>query len=437
MARGVEYMGFMDRFRSPAPPVQREVKVALGTSSATGAFFRTGQLGAITPSGALGLYEKSTAVSVPINMIVDSFKSVVPILLINGSMVDQHPLLELLQNPSPYFTRSQLFEVMGKDYLITGNTYLAGLGSPSRPPLELQPISPRSVQVVPGQGGLPRQYTVGGDSMGGAYERIDTTDGVAFVRGPAADMKQIRMYSTKSNSLLEGQSKLLAATQEARQHILGGQHNVSLLENGGRLSLVFHFAADMDDQTFEDAKQRIYAQFGGPTNVGKIGVTAGGADTMQIKEFGVNAKDMDFANLQNMAKQAVALQYRVPLPLVTTEASTFNNYTEAKLALYDDAVIPLTMDIFGGLADWLFPRFKLNRSRDLLMFDHGKVTTLAMRRNSEMKIRRDIDVETDNELRDLMSLEPYPEGDIHFKPANLVPAGTEPILPAPPTGDEL
>jgi len=431
-------MGFMDRFRpNSGNTPRREVKVALGTSSATGAFFRTGSLGAISPAGALGLYEKSTAVSVPINMVVDSFKSVEPILLINGKLIDQHPLLELLQNPSPYFTRSQFFEVVGKDYLITGNTYIAGLGSPARPPLELQPISPRSVQVAQGAGGLPAQYTVGGDSMGGAYVRQDTTDGVAFVRGPAADMKQIRMYSTKGNSLLEGQSKLLAATQEARQHILGGQHNVSLLENGGRLSLVFHFAADMDDQTFEDAKQRIYQQFGGTQNAGNIGVTAGGNDTIQIKEFGVNAKDMDFANLQNMAKQAVALQYRIPLPLVTMEASTFNNYTEAKLALYDDAVIPLTKDIFDGLADWLFPRFRLNRSKDVLTFDHGKVTTLAMRRNSEMKLRRDIDVETDNEIRELMSLEPYPEGDIHFKPANLVPAGTEPLAPAGPGPDEL
>ncbi|MCH8302544.1 MAG: hypothetical protein IH912_07300, partial [Proteobacteria bacterium] len=45
------------------------------------------------------------------------------------------------------------------------------------------------------------------------------------------------------------------------------------------------------------------------------GVTAGGA--LDIKELGVNNKDMDFANLQDMARTAVALQYKFPLPLLS------------------------------------------------------------------------------------------------------------------------
>ncbi len=368
----------------------------------------------MTPSGALTLYEKSTAVSVPINMVVDSFKTVDPILTIRGERVSEHPLLELLQNPSPYFTRIQLFDVLGKDYLITGNAYIAGLGNPNNPPLELQPVSPRNVQITRGQGGLPSQYLVGGDSLTGAFDREDTKYGVNFVKFPSSDMKQIRMYSTKGNSLLEGQSKLLSACREARQHILGSEHNVSLLESGGRLSLVFHFGADMDEQTFEDARQRILSQYGGSSKAGTIGVTVGGSDTMDIKEFGINAKDMDFANLQQMAKQAVALQYQVPLALVTMEASTFNNYTEAKLALYDNAVIPLVMEIMGGLSDWLLPKYGLNPATDILTFDQDKITALQGRRNREMKIRKDIDVETNNEIRALMSLDPYDGGDEHI-----------------------
>jgi len=317
---------------------------------------------------------------------------------------------------------------MGKDYLITGNSYMVGLGSISQPPLELQPISPRNVQVNPGSSGLPIQYTVGGDSLMGAYERIDTPTGVAFVRGPVAEMKQIRAYSTRNNSLLEGQSKLLAASKEAQQHILGSAHNISILEHGGRLSLVFHFNADMDDQTFEDAKRRINEQYGGANKAGTIGISAGDG-VMDIKEFGVNSKDMDFANLQAIAKQAVALQFRVPLPLVTSDASTFNNYSEAKLALYDDAVIPLIGDVFGGLSDWLLPKYGLDPAQFEITYDLDQITALQMRRNREMKVRRDIDVESDNEIRALMSLEPYKGGDDHLKGAALVPAGTEPLPP--------
>jgi hypothetical protein len=134
---------------------------------------------------------------------------------------------------------------------------------------------------------------------------------------------------------------------------------------------------------------------------------------------------MDFAILQKMAIKAVTLQYHVPLPLVTDERQTLNNYREGKLALYDDAVIPLSRRIFGGLTDTMLPRFGLDPKTARITFDPDQVTTLVSRRNDELIKRKGIGVESDNEIRAIMNREPYEGGDVILKPANLIPAGTD------------
>jgi len=397
--------------------------VTLGTSTALGNFLILGTGNAATPSTALSLYEQSTAVSIPINMVADAFSVLEPMLLIDSKVVKDHDLVRLLDRPSPYFSREHFLEMLAKEYLITGETMWVALGGTRRPPIELQPISVKNVTLTEGMNGLIHSIHVTGNTLPGVYKPQVRNSVVKYYDGGLRELTQIRNYSTKNNSLLRGQSPLLAASKEVRQHILGGTHNVSILEKGGRVSLIFHFDQDMDDEDFELAKERVQAQYGGASEAGKIGVTAGGE--LSIKEIGVNAKDMDFSNLQKMAIKAVTLQYHVPLPLVTDERQTLNNYREGKLALYDDAVIPLSRRIFGGLSASLIPRFGLDPKRTKITFDPDQISALVARRNEEMIKRKTINVETDNEIRALMNREPYEGGDVVLKNAGMIAAGVD------------
>jgi HK97 family phage portal protein len=404
---------------------KREVKtMVLGTSDAFGQFLMFGESGtAATPSSSLALYEQSTAVSIPINMIADAFSVLEPILIIDDKRVKNHPVIGLLNKPSPYFSGEHFLEMLGKEYLITGETMLILLGGRRRPPLELQPISVKNASVPEGTGGAPSQIQVSGNTLTGEYIPDITKGVLRYFSGTLRELIQIRNYSTRNNSLLRGQSPLLAASKEVRQHILGGTHNISILEKGGRVSLIFHFDADMDDEDFEEAKNRVREQYGGAGNAGEIGVTAGGE--LSIKEVGINNRDMDFSVLQKMAVKSVTLQYHVPLPLVTDERQTLNNYREGKLALYDDAVIPLSKRIFGGLGDTLLPRFGVDPARGRITFDPDQVSSLVARRNEEVGKRQKIGVESDNEIRAYLGKEPYEGGDTILKSASLIPAGTD------------
>ena len=417
----------------PAQPEKKSAGPALGTSSALGDFLLFGSGGsAATPSSALALYNESTAVSIPVNMVSDSFTSITPVVRRNGEVITDHPALDLLNKPSPFFTKELFFTMLATEYMVTGETYIVALGSTGRPPLELQPVSARNLSEIEGENGLVQNFIVAGTTLNGSYPlQLSTkTQTSRYLQGGLRELKQIRSYSTRNNSLLRGQSPLLAASAEVKQNILGNTHNVSLLEKGGRVSLIFHFEEDMTADDFEEVKEKVRTQYGGAANAGTIGVTSGGK--MTINEVGTTNRDMDFAILQDMAKRAVALQYKVPLPLITVTASTFNNYAEARLALYDNAVLPLADIIFGGLTDLLIPRFGEDPATTKITYDMDRITALMSRRNEELKLRKELNIETDNELRAMIGREPYEGGDVVLKPANLIAAGTDLFTDDPP-----
>lgn len=396
----------------------------LGLTEELGSFLKFGTTGTATsPSNAISLYEKSSAVSIPVNYIAEAFASINPVLKEGTEIITDHPVLDLLQTPSPFYSQDLFFEILAKNYLITGETELVGVGNINRPPIELQPISPKDVTVNEGGNGFAETFLISGQTLTGTYAIQRRGLSVRYLRGNLAEIKQIRNFSTKDNSLIRGQSPLVSASAEVRQHIEGNKHNISLLVNGGRVSLVFHYEADMETDDFEATKERVREQYSGSANAGKVAVSAGGQ--LKIEELGQSAKDMDFAILQAAARAAVALQYKFPLPLLSTEASTFNNYREAKTALYDDAVLPIADRIFGGLSDFLLPRYGLDPSKVRLTYDLDQITALVGRRNEELKLRKELGIETINELRTLIGREEVDGGNEVLVPATMVPAGTD------------
>ena len=416
--------------------------MALGTSEALGNFLLFGEGSAASPASALTLYEKSTAVSVPVNIASEAFSIAPPSLLIDGRVIKEHEVLDLLKKPSPWHSTELFLDILAKNYLVTGECHMVALGNVNRPPLELIPLSPKTstptregVGNSIGSADYPHSWHVSGNTLAGTY----LGDGTGrYFDGLLREFMQIRAFSTRDNSLLRGQSPLLSASREARSHILTSDHNVQILERGGRVSLVFSFDENMDDDDFEETKRRVREQYGGTSKAGEIGITAG--EGMKIKEIGVNAKDADFAGLQIIAREAVAMVYHIPLPLISSTRQTLSNYKEAKVALYDDAVIPLGTRILGGVADFLLPRFGLDPRRATLWIDPDDVPALVSRRNDEMVKRKQINVETANELRHMIGREPVEGGDILYQPAAFVPAGSDLFTadndPANPPDDE-
>jgi HK97 family phage portal protein len=399
----------------------------LGTTPALGSFLLLGAQGAaFTAASSLILYDQSSAVSIPVNRIATAIADMNMVLqLEDGTIESDSPVLDFLRKPSPYLTKNLFLETIAKNYLITGEYQVVAIGSLNFPPKELQPISPAEITVPQGNNGLPSSIEVAGVTLAGQYLPRVRGNSVRYIRDSLTELHMTRNFSTRLNSLLRGQSLLVSASKEVRQNILGGQHNVSLLEKGGNVSVVFNFKQSMSDEDFQATKQYVRQQFGGAENAGSIGVIAG--NELEIQNIGSPNKDMDFFNLQQMARVAIANQYGFPLVFLDNSAATFNNYEKAKEALYDDAALPFAKVIMKGLSDFLLPRFGIDPCSTTIVPDMDSIPALNMRRNSELKIRKEIGIESINELRDFLpNRDDVDGGDKIYIPANLISIGSTP-----------
>ncbi len=409
----------------PEAPTPERKSVTLGLTNAAGAFMILGSgARATTASSALHLYDESSAVATPIDMIADSFSVVDIALKVGDELVLEHPILDFLKQPSPFYDQELFLNVLAKNYLVTGEAFFVAVGNINRPPLQLQPVSPASANPHAAQNSdAPNSWLIAGQTLPGSYTADIFVKDVRYTDGNLRELKTIRNFSPRNNSLLRGQSLLVAASREARSHILGTEHNVSILENGGRVSMVFNFEDSMDKEDWEATKDEIINKYAGPSNAGQIGVVEGGK--MSVHELSKTPKDMDFSNLQNLITKSIALRYKVPLPLVSDERQTLNNYEVAILALYDQAVLPLSSRILGGIGQILIPRFGLEMKTASLVINQDTVTALVIRRNNELKKRVEMNLETKNELRASIGREEIDGGDELYQSSLLVPIGTD------------
>lgn len=403
--------------------------------------------GRVTDQRSMILYRKNSALATAVDLIAGNFEQIQPVLKgPDGKLTTDHDVITLLNEPNGLQSWEQLAGEMSRHYLLTSDSYLSGLGNVKRPPIELYSVKPQVVSVTEDtRDSFPARYFVTKGAGRGTYARDEQRGVIRFVSKNL--LKEIfhTMGFSSFDTNLNGDSLIQAIAQEINQKIQGLNHNLKLIENGGRLSLIVSFQ-DKDlitDDEHKQRKKRINEDLSGSDNAGGIAVTSG-AET-QIKEVGQKNKDMDYAKLDHMATLTIYLRYKIPLPLVTNDASTFNNLQTAIGLLYDQAVLPLADTLFGGLSKFLLPRYGLNPAEWEITYDPLSITALKDRMLDQLKKQRDMNLETINELRAGMGREPIDEGgDSLYQPANLVVVGDDLFIddddvpvPEPVVDDDL
>lgn len=392
----------------------------------------------ITPQKAFKFYRENSSVATAVDMIADAFERINPILQKpDGSVIEAHDVLELLKNPNVYMTWSDLAARLARHYLLTNETHMYGVGTTGLAPIEIYPVKPIGVSVTTGASEYVQTYHIGNGVATGTYsEMLDKQRIMRYYDGPLRELYRVAGFSS---SPTDGgaDSPLQAAALETNQQIKGRVHNTKVLDNGGRLSLLIVFKEErLSDDEHKERTRRINETFGGPKNAGKIGVMSGG-DIEEVKEMGVNNKDMDYAELDRIAGQAIYFRYKIPLPLISTTASTFNNMQTGIEMLYDFAILPLADKIFSGLTRFLLPRYGIDINTARITYDPDSLQSLKARRLDELKKRKDIGIETVNEMRkSIPNREDVEGGEVIYQPATMIPLGVDMLEPEPRTGGD-
>lgn len=426
-------MGIFDFLKRKTPRVEKKTSSIVWPLQ-QGSFleYALGYGGAISNQQAMQFYRNTSAIATCVDKIASRVEQIMPVLKRRGDnkIIVDHPILTLIKSPNIFETYQEFIGKMARHYLLTHDAYIMMMGNTNFQPIELYATKPQNIYSNVGINYYPSSYTISSGIGSGSYLLNEINRTARYYDGQFKELYHIMGFSSRADET-SADSPLEAAALETRQLIKGKLHNVSLLDNGGRLSLIIGFkdSDGIDDDEHKIRKKRIQEDLGGSSNAGKIAVISG--DDMFVEEVGVSNKDMDFAELENMAARAIYLRYEIPLPLVSTDATTYNNYQTAILDLYENTVLPLTETLFSGLTRAIMPRIKIE---DLyISYDPESIKILMRQMLNEIEQRRKINVESINELRALLpSRESVRGGNVIYQNASQVPVGEDVF-----TGDEL
>jgi HK97 family phage portal protein len=282
-----------------------------------------------------------------------------------------HPLLDILKQPNPAQATSEFFQALYHYRMISGNAFMQAVGPKKSAPAELHLLRPDRMAVIAGAGALPAgyRYTVNNIATDFPVDRITGRSAVLHFKNfhPLNDWY--------------GLSPVEAAAYSIDQHNQAGAWNQALLQNGARPSGALVVRADspsgtntLSEDQYNRVKNQIDEQFTGAANAGRPLLLEGGLDW---KEMSLTPKDMDFIEAKNSSSRDIALAFGVPPQLLGIPGdNTYSNLQEARLALWEQTVIPLVQHTVDNLNHWLAPMFGDNLE---LVADTSGVSALALR----------------------------------------------------------
>ena len=231
---------------------------------------------------------------------------------------------------------------------------MLSVGGDRTPPTELYNLRPDRIKINASSRATPNSYdyVIGGQTVESYL--VDQSTGNSKV-------KHIKLFNPLDD--FYGMSPITSASIDIDQHNLANKHNVNLLQNGARPSGAVVFkpkdetgaAMQLSEVQRSQLVNDINQRFGGTGNAGKPMLLEGDFDW---KEMGLSPKDMDFASLKHMSAKDIALVYGVPSQLIgIPDSQTYSNFAEAKLALYNETIIPLLDKFQADMNEWLSPMF--------------------------------------------------------------------------------
>lgn len=381
--------------------------------------------GRMTPAAAMEFYRTCSSVAIAVDMIADEIEHLQPVLQMeDGKYVNDHEMLRLLKSPNGFDNWAGFIGGAARHYLLTRECYYYGGGGISRPPLELFAVKPQTISTIENAvDRYPQVFMITDGIAGGTFTRFARGKKINYYEGNLREVFRVHGFSSRTDET-RADSPLEAVALEAKQQIQGRVHNLALLDNGGRLSLIVQFKDPMTEDEHVARRDGVNRALAGASNAGRIAVVS--SSDMEIHEAGTTNKDMDYAELDSVAREALFLRYKIPLPLVSQDASTDNNMEHAVYHLYDRAVLPLADVLLDGLGRFLLPRFGLDPARVSLTFNPESIDALVDRRVKMLLDRQKLGVETINELRaQLPNREPLEGGDTLYQASTLVPVGTD------------
>ncbi|MCF8462709.1 MAG: phage portal protein, partial [Rickettsiaceae bacterium] len=274
-------------------------------------------------------------------------------------------LTRLLQRPNPGKGGAEFFINLISNKLLFGSSYILALASVGIGVKEIHVLKNDLVNPI-----LENYILKGYEYNGKKRYYIDSET-------QQSQILHLRTYNPKDN--IQGFSPLNAAKLSIALHNKSSEWNHALLKNGARPSgaLVVKNGSYLNDDQFHRLKEQLAEKYSGASYAGKPMLLEGG---LEWQEMHISPKDMDFIESRNCAAREIALAFGVPPQLLGIAGdSTYSNMHEARLALWEETIIPLLNYIADALGNWFSYWYQCQITLD---FNRDAISTLTERREN-------------------------------------------------------
>jgi len=241
----------------------------------------------------------------------------------------ESPLVELLDNPNPYYDGLLLQSAYIADLIISGNAYL----------LKVRSGAGRVVQLwwVP-SGLIQPKWPDGGSEFISHY---DYSPGGQVVKVDPKDVVHYRLGIDPDN-LRKGRSPLQSLLREAFTDDEAANMTAALLKNMGVPGLLISPMNDtVSPQDADAVKQYVKERTTGDRRGEPIVI----GSATKVDTFGFNPQQMDLKSLRRIPEERISAVLGVPAIVAGLGAgldrSTFSNMAEAREMAYESGIIPL------------------------------------------------------------------------------------------------
>ena len=327
-------------------------------------------------------YQKNVIAFRAINLISRGIASI-PMTIKNCTDgTENTQLTSILNNPNQSQSCSTFFETAINYLLISGNVFIH-----CDEENNLRCLRTDRVQIIPDKTKTTvASYSYSVDAAKFAIEKDDII--------------HIKFFNPLNDWY--GFSPLQAASRAIDQHNSMSDHNMSILQNGGRPSgclMVKGGTENLTDEQREQLRSDIKSAYAGSLNAGRMMVLEG---SFEWKEMGLSPKDLDFSSGINVTSREIAQAFGVPPILVGLQQdSSFATYKEARLHLWEDTILPLAGLIQADFSSWLSRRFNVDVK---IAFDLDSIHALTSKREILWNKISEANFLSENEKREILGL---------------------------------
>lgn len=328
--------------------------------------------------------------------------------------IEDSPLLTLWDKPNPMQDQSAFIEAVVAFKMLTGNSYIeANTPFKNKPPLELWPVRPDKMKIIPGLKGYPAKYQM---SYAG-QERTWDVDPIT--------LRSAIMHWKSFNPLNDwyGQSPLEAAMLALDQNNAGQKWNLSMLQHSASPSGVLQMKVtdtnprgELTEEQYKRIKAEFEEGYQGSRNAGKPLLLEGGLHWQQIS---LSPKDMEFLKGKEVSATDLCLIFGVPPEMMGLGQKTFANYKEARLSFYEETVLPTMDSLRNSVNNWLTPAFGENLWLD---YDRDDIEALVEKREARYISLSGVSFLTQNEKRSQVGFEEEKGLDVYVIGAQILSA---------------